>query len=427
MLNFVIELKDTSVTDSQIWVSIIGTDPSSSSPAYVNLSTGTLVPVAASSWSYKSGTYSSVLSALKDSASDTYKIAVPSIKSARIYFFFYKDGVNVPVSGPDPTKTGTDFHDKIEFDTSASGWCNMNPTSVDFYGVSFTVTAIPKNESVARTIGMTADRATVIKAMQAIPDSSGDPQNGDTGIFKKLIASTSDNVLRVISPKTAAQGDWGSSDVIARFSHYLDAYVTKCFPEGREFQFYDKWYPQQTNLRYAKVSGGKILLYTDSARTVPYKVSELVIPKTSSFDKPAVWIGNGNKFHYTAGDDADQVDWGFMLMGNVNGSGVCANWGIDPAGMAIMMALCRGVAHMDNTAAKDKWTDSSNYYKGSGSGASTSSMPIVYYASVLHAHGIDNECYAFSYDDVYGKESSMYFNDGETVTISLNSVGKVAP
>lgn len=407
-------LATSGVTSDNVFVSVLGTDPTTSQFSYLDFGSGTLVPYS----QYKSGTTSQILSKI------TMPIAMPAIKSARIYFAINTDFTSMAPSGPSPSKDDTVLYDKIEFDTSTSGQYNINSTNVDFYGISFTLSATPTGQTQPVTEGFTATRTQILGALKQIPQSMPKQRHtGNANMYQSLFATDGNgNITRFIAPKSAAYTDWGT-DPAQWFTHYLDGYVNnECYKPNRVFSFYDKFYPTTKNLRYGQISsdGMTLNLYTEDPTNNPNATPYAPVP---SLPRPSNGWGNPSfptEFHNTSGTVNDNIDWGFMLIGNVAGSGLCSNWGTDPACMAIMVSICRGVMHLDDGC--NDWVNSANYYKGDGSEI----FPVLYYSKILHQLGLNGKAYVLSYDDVYGDNPSIFFDSGATVTVTLQSLEAVS-
>ncbi|TND09445.1 MAG: hypothetical protein FD123_1251 [Bacteroidetes bacterium] len=395
-----------------VFVSILGTDPTTGTFSYLDFTTGKLVAYS----SYKSLTTSQLLSSLK------MPVGIPAMKSARIYFAVGTDfdTTTFPAqSGPSSSKNQTVMFDKVEFDTSSAGNFNINSTNVDFYALSYTMSL--QNQSGDNvSVGLSSTRTEILTAMSKIPVANAGKNPGNTEIYQQLFVTDSKkNVVRYIAPKAAALTDWGSYS--QEFTHYLDDYIrNKVFVPNRQFSFYDKFYPNPKNTYYGQISsdGTTMSLYTDSARKNLYLTLNRPM---NGFGKPD-FKNDPQYFHNTSGTENNQVDWGFLLLGNVAGTGLAADWGSDPAAMAILVSICRGVAHLDDGCTE--WVKTSGFYQGDA-GKSTENQPIEYYSKILHANAPGGAAYTLSYDDVYGQNSSVFFNSGQAITIALTSIEKV--
>ena len=257
-MNLTIANPSTSgATDDQIYICILGTNPNDASQfGYLDFSTSQFVYSTASSWQLVPGTMTMTLEAIqKISAS----IPVPAVQSARIYVSVFDDFSAFPASGPSPSAGNTVMFDKIEFDTSSNP--NINGTSVDFYGISYTITATDTNTGKPVTYGYTDSRSDIISAFDAIPVPSNNLQHsGNTAIFQDVMLNNGSNVTRILAPKTAALTDWGSTaksyDLRAmQCSHFFDDYINnECWKPNRTFSCYSKLYdpsnPNQNNEVY---------------------------------------------------------------------------------------------------------------------------------------------------------------------------------
>ena len=449
--------------NADVYVSIVGQVPGTDNYCYVDFSTGDLqteTNVFSASDCSKSiadlltmakaipPTSFHPLKVLKEKDGTEYiSIYCPPIKSARIYFSIFK---NIPTtttnSGPSESKTEDLMFDKIEFDTATVGAYNINSTSVDFYGISYTLSVVPTGGSTPVEVGFTKGRSEVIAALQAVPATTpATSQYGNTAIYDLCFVANSGNIQRVLAPKSMALTDWGKPDApyhnAQLASHFLDEYLRKhCYLANRSFSFYSKSYPSDTTVYYGLVNdkGDSIHLYTDAGHTSPYSSCPSLPLPTNAFGKPS-FGADPSQFHNVDGLN-DTIDWGFLLMGNSAGTGAGANWGSDPLAMAIMVSICRGVMHLDDGTTS--WVDSTKYYQGgrytrnkdgvtvdNGASAAISSpeYPVYFYSKVLHANGYNGQAYALSYDDVYGDNPTVYFDEGAHLTITLNSLHVVAP
>lgn len=413
---------------SEIYVCILGTDPSDSTKfGYLDFSTNQFVFSTASSWMLDPTTMVQTLDKLGTA------VSVPKITSARIYISVYDNFAAFPASGPSPSAGNTVMFDKIEFDTATNP--NINGTSVDFYGISYTITATDTNTGNPVTVGYAASRDTIISAFNKIPvPSNAQQHSGNTGIFQDVMLNNGSNITRILAPKTAALTDWGATPTdydlhATQSSHFFDDYINnECWKPNRTFSCYSKLYnpanPTVNNtVYYGKVNstGTEINLYTNKGMTTPYVVPTLPRPSNAWPDPN---FATSPSLYNNTNSATGAVDWGFLLSGNAGySSGLGEYWNSDPVAMAIMVSICRGVMHLDDGCTD--WTDSTKYYLGDGTGKSTSSLPIFYYSSILHANGLNGKAYVLSYDDIYGEEPTIYFANYPDVTITLNSVAKV--
>lgn len=450
----VVNPTDSGKTDDKVFIAL------TSLTTYLDFSTGTVKTVSSGDNVFAQTGVMQSLAALKTLAGtfsgsgphpvsvktnaagvEYVSIYVPAMTSARIYFSADSAfPTSTSNSGPTASKGFNQLYDKVEFDTSTSGWYNVNSTSVDFYGVSYTISVIPSGGSDPAEVGYTQSRKTIIDQLTNIPATTpADSEFGNSDIFNQLAVSDTDNTYRVLAPKTMALSDWGATSPYTnarRFSHFLDEYVTKhCYLAGRSFSFYSKDYPTSSTVYYGVVdaTGENINLYTDAGHTNAYSPCPTLPRPTNAFTDPSY----PSKFHNVAGDN-DTIDWGFLLLGNSAGTGVANHWGQDPLAMAIMVSICRGVMHLDDGTST--WIDTDKYYQGgrytreadgttkdNGAAAAVTSpeYPIFFYSKYLHELGVDGKAYVLSYDDVYGTNPTIYFDAAAEMTLSLNSLADV--
>ncbi|WP_299261510.1 beta-1,3-glucanase family protein [uncultured Aquimarina sp.] len=432
--NFRLNTTETEYGDKEIFVLVLGTavnidvnrQPVANGDfSYLDFSTGALMAANFSS-NKVTDTMVTSLDLLTKDSNGNYVITVPYIGSARLYISFGQSLTEIPVfavSGPVNDKNNTVIYDKIEFDNAAhksNGVVtapnpNVNLTNVDFFGLSFTITAYDVNISKDRIIGYKTSRADIITAFNAIPDISG--TNGNTSFMKTLVLKdTNNNLIRILSPKSASPIDLGSNDSematgATHRTHFWREYVNnECYASNRKFTCYSKLYTS-TNpgpIYYGEIdnTGLNLNIYTDAARTQPY-ASCPTLPRPSN-------IGNlpdfSNGFSgYNMLDDTP-VDWGFLLSANTEGS-AAPNWATDPVAMAILISICRGCMHMNNA---DDWVNNANWY--------TANAPIFYYSSILHEKALNNLAYAFSYDDIFGTDPSIYFKGNPNIILKFGKI-----
>lgn len=422
----IVNQSNSGVGSDKVFVSLLGTDPATNQFGYLDFATGRIITT--SPFVYVPGTTSKTLAQLQALGPT---IAVPPIQSARIYFAINNDFEPslMVASGPTASANNPALFDKIEFDTHQPGYFNINGTSVDFFGISYTISAIPSGKTEPVTVGFDKTRTEIIKALNNVVASPPSQQFGNTNIFKACIIKNGGEALRVLSPKTMALTDWGATqqeytERATMNSHFLDQYVNQhCWAPNRTFSFYDKNWPGQLNQIFGRVSadGLTLNLFTDAAMTVPYAPVPTLPRPSAAWPNPS--FQTPTNYHQTNSQAVNGIDWGFLLIGNVLGTGAGANWASDPAAMAIMVSIDRGVMHMnDGTTA---WVTPANYYKGNGSGVSTEDMPILFYSSILHQFGLNGQAYVLSFDDVYGENPTIAFASGAEVTVTLNSLESV--
>ena len=426
-MQLTINNKATSGAQSdQVYICVVGNDPNDATKfGYVDLTTGQSVFSAQSGWMLDPTTMVTTLDNI------SFPLNVPAMSSARIYFSVYDNFTAFPASGPSPSKGTEVLFDKVEFENSDDN-PNINGTSVDFYGISYTISGTDASRG-AVSFGYTKSRSEIIGALKDIPSSPAKQKHGNNGVFAGCtISNTNDDVLRVMAPKTMALSDWPSTKAdtdywATRCSHFLDGYVLRqCFKPGRSFSFYSKNYPNDNTTYYGTTSGdgSQINLWTDADHTTPYSpVPTLNIPRAPW---PLPDFATSPKSYHKVSGTQDDIDWGFVLLGNSAGTGAASYWGSDPLCMAIMVSICRGVMHLDDGTVS--WIDSSRYYQGNQATppVATEDMPIFYYSSILHSKGKDGKAYVLSYDDVYGENPSIFFAGHPSVTIDLHGLDKVS-
>jgi hypothetical protein len=314
--------------------------------------------------------------------------------------------------------------DKFELDTVSNP--NFNVTNVDFYGVSFSITATEAGTGLKRTVGYKKSRGAVLSAFAAIPATAGNPASGNNAIFPAAtVRDGAGEIVRILAPKAAGLSDWAGANLAAQVanatlaSHFWDDYVKQqCWRPNRTFSCYSKLMNGVPYYGRVSADGLVLSLYTDAAMTVPYGPAPRLPRPCNEPGVPDFMPQPGQPELYHNVDSAQgPLDWGFLLGGNVAGAGTGALWATDPVAMAIMMSICRGVMHLDD--GRNAWPDSSRYYLGSGGGSGTASMPIFHYARILHSLSIDRKAYAFSYDDVYGSEPAVYFGGHPALTLTF--------
>lgn len=363
---------------------------------------------------------------------NTYTINIPKMVSGRLYFAFGDNFDMCPsfsASGPPNGTTNTVVYDKVEFDT----WINpnINTTNVDFFGISYYVTATEASTKDQVERGYLKSRDAVFAAFENI--AGNDYQlYGNTGIFEalSLTRTIKDGVdkVRVLAPKNAAFKDFNSSltFVQQKSSHFFDQYVNnQCWKPNRKFSFYSKLFKpsdphSDMTIYYGQVSadGRTLHIYTDKDRTHHYQPVP-TLPRPSSGN--ILFPEHLSQWHQVNNTSSDEIDWGFLLGGQAGGPDQTAGayWTSDPVAMAITISIVRGVMHYDEGC--EKWTDSNNYYPGDN-GIGSAEYPIYYYGKLIHDQSIENKSYALSYDDIYGADPSIYFKGHPNVTLTFNHV-----
>jgi hypothetical protein len=327
----------------------------------------------------------------------------------------------VPVSGPSPSQVddggASVLFDFVEFDTSTSD-LNINSTNVDMYAISYTMSL---TDSAGKEViaGIAATRTQMMTEFTQIPEWKIDPTPGSTAWYQQLfVRDTEGNVLRFLAPQQPGYADFaqGGADYQMQLTQYLADYVNnEVFKPNRQFSFYDKFYPNPKNTYYAQVSGdGQTMsIYSDQQKKNLYCQLN---PPSNTWSNPAF----PTDWHNVTGSP-NSIDWGFALLGNSLAPDTPGGWGFnngtDPAIMAILISICRGVAHLDNGCAD--WVNPAKYFQA---GSPVNNFPVEYYAKTIHTNGLNGLAYAFAYDDIYSQNPSISFNPGTEITFSLNSL-----
>lgn len=397
---FSIKNIDSSVSKDSIFICIVGQSPTDSLK-YLNFATGQLEDFTG----YQSNVTSSPLSQLPDS------IPVPALQSARMYIAVGKDFDSLEFtigSGPSMSQVtdggaNTTF-DFIEFDTHQEGSYNINSTNVDMYALTYTMQLTDQNgKQVAR--GLTASRQVMFNAFGTIPASDS------TSWYSQLFVTGKDgSCLRYLAPPQAAYADFSDTGAARQMDNYFNRYLQKeVFRPSRRFLFYDKLYPNPIVVDTGVVNktGDTLTISTPAGDSF-----SIGLPISPFLTLPQYW-------HNTAGT-ANDIDWGFVIWGNSLTTQLPGAWGTSSAQnalMALTISVCRGVAGFNKP---DDWINSSNYF-GAAPGGFTE-----YYGKTIHQYAVNGLAYAYAYDDIYSKNSSVYFNKGANIHIDLTSIGRVS-
>lgn len=440
-INFHLDTSQTGYDPSQIFVLVLGTAVNTNAAgqpvadgdfSYLDFKTGNLVKAVFNN--QVTDAMVSSLQALNPNASATdHVVSVPPIGSARLYVSFGQSLTAIKQftpSGPVNGKDNTVIYDKFEFDNAAhknpDGSIsdpnpNVNLTSVDFYGLSFTITAKDTNTSTDKTIGFSKSRADILATFNAIKDGSG--TDGNPAFFKNLIIKdASGTLVRILAPKAPGPADFGSTNAeqvtaVTQRTHFWRDYVNnKCYVAKRQFSCYSKLNtpvtPGPKFFGTVDDAGLNILLFTDAEMKTPYAACPS-LPRPSNVGNQPGFSKNWNDYNRVNTDPNNPnaaVDWGFLLSANTEGT-AAPHWASDPVAMSIMLSICRGCMHLPDA---DDWVDPKNWY--------TSNAPIFYYSSILHDMAVDNLAYAFSYDDIFGKDPTIYFKGNMDVTVKFGVV-----
>lgn len=397
---------------------------------YLDFATSTFHEIGAkSAFSLNVSTMTRTLNAFKNSSNGTYTIHVPKMVSGRLYFAFGDNFDKCPsfsASGPPNGRANTVIYDKVEFDTWDNP--NINITNVDFFGISYYVTATEAGTKDQVQRGYLKSREAVFAAFE---NAAGNDYQlyGNTSIFGALSITrkAKDGVdkVRVLAPKNAAYDDFNSALALApqKSSHFFDQYVNnRCWKPNRTFSFYSKLHKpsdphSDQTVYYGKVSsdGKTLYLFTDKDHKHPYSVPSLPRPSSGNILFPQ----HLSQWHQVNSTSSDEIDWGFLLGGQAGGPDNTAGayWASDPVAMAIMISVVRGVMHHDDGC--KEWIK--NYYT-SDDGISSAEFPIYHYGKLIHDLSIENLSYALSYDDIYGADPSIYFKGHPNVALTFNPV-----
>ncbi|WP_440135450.1 beta-1,3-glucanase family protein [Chitinophaga sancti] len=392
---------DSTVSKDSIFVCIVGKNPADRFHySYLDFETGQLRKFTG----YKSNVTSMPLSQLPDS------IPVPAIQSARLYVAVGKDFDSTEFaagSGPSMSQVknggANNIFDFIEFDTHAEGSYNINSTNVDMYAITYTMQLTDQNgQQVTR--GLTGNRQTMYNAFKSIPASD------TTAWYSQLfVTDKQGNYLRFLAPQQTAYADFSDTGAARQMDNYFNHYLkNEVFSPGRKFLFYDKLYPSSINVDTGSVnkSGDTLTVKTSNGNTF-----SIGLPINPGINLAENW-------HNVAGQ-ASTIDWGFVIWANALVSTLPGAWASDSAQNALLsltISICRGVASLNKP---DDWIHSSNYF-GAAPGGFTE-----YYGKIIHQYAFDGLAYAYSYDDVYSKNSSVYFNKGTNIHINFTSIGSV--
>lgn len=392
----------------QIYVSIFGKTVSSKTEefVYLDLEQFTLKQFT----SYESGVTSKKLSELSAG------IKVPAMRSARMYFTVGKDfdasDFNT-ISGPSPSKIINEgasvLYDFIEFDTSVLGAYNINPTNVVMYATSYTVELENVNGRKV-SVGINKSRADVINDFLSIPQSE------TSSWYQDLIVKDScRRILRILAPQQPAYFDVvQNKGYHLLMTNYFRKYLkNEVFKRNRQFTFYDKYYPEQKNLYQGEVNyDGSILTISRVLEKHNYFAPESFVLKLPCNTMNSAEI---REYWHNLSRSSETTDWGFMFFGNALVPTLPCGWGHKyhgephPAVMALLISICRGVAHLDG----EKWVVRDNYFQNQ--------MP-EFYAKIIHKNATGNLAYAFAYDDIYGQNPSTFFKPGTEITFNLHSL-----
>ena len=325
-------------------------------------------------------------------------IPIPGIKGGRIYFSYQSDFnalsfnsvTGQPGYGPDDRL----LYDKLEFTTDDLNQLNMNSTNVDFFSLPFTFEAVDKNTGKNVKYGYQVGRDSIFSSFSDVPVVPGDQQFGNTAIFNQtnLVQNDGSTIWRVIAPDKVAtpseghedpdSGNWnGNFKLFSFFWH--DYIINRC------------WIPNRIiTLDYNATT------YTGTVNSAGDSLTWA--PETEIFSRPAypTPLPDPPPTGPNIGDN-----YGHIIFG---GAGEFTSGILAPI---VNSAIQRGVMHLDGS----EWSDSANFYQGTNSPDS----PVNHYGRILHKYAINHNCYAISYDDGFGYNTSIFVNEGAEFTVTL--------
>ncbi len=323
-------------------------------------------------------------------------ISLPAIGGGRIYFSYGADfdALDFDCVAGQPGYGPNDhlLYDKIEFTTDVPGQLNMNTTNVDFFSLPFTFEAVDKNTGKNVRYGFPAGRAAIFAAFTGVPATPSDQVFGNTAIFRdNLVQVSNGTAWRVIAPDKVttpaaaapdpASGDWRGN--FKRFSYFWNRYVSeRCWTSNRTITL-----NYNSTLYTGTVDGaGETLTWDNGGGT---------------FSRPA-WTALPDP-PPTGGDIGD--NWGHVIFG---GAGEFTSGILAPI---VNSAIQRGVMHLEGA----EWSKEANFYRGTDSPLS----PVNHYGKILHHFAINHNCYAISYDDGFGYNTSIFVDQGGEFTVTL--------
>jgi len=328
--------------------------------------------------------------------SGKHTVPIPGIQGGRIYFSYQSDFDALSfdsISGQPGYGAGDHLlYDKIEFTTNDPSQLNMNTTNVDFFSLPFTFEAIDKNTQKNVKYGFQVGRDVIFSSFSEVPVVPENQQFGNTAIYRdNLVQINGGTIWRVIAPDKVAtpseaqpdpdSGNWNGN--FERFSFFWQDYIiNRC------------WIPNRTitlNYNSTTYTGtvndvGDSLTWDNGGGTFPQ-------PAYTTLPTPPPTGPN-------IGDN-----YGHVIFG---GAGEFTSGILAPI---VNSAIQRGVMHLDGS----EWDDSTNFYRGTN----TADSPVNHYGRILHKYAINHNCYALSYDDGFGYNTSIFVNEGAEFTITL--------
>lgn len=328
--------------------------------------------------------FSEMTTTLDKVVDQTILIKEPS-QSCRLYFALKKNFDSIasfdPNTNPDPVFDSSVklLFDKVEFDAQTVDGINMNTTNVDFVSIPFKFQATDKNTGQNVTYGWQYPRDVIFDAFEKIPDTPGDPANGNSKVFKdNLLQKDGSNFIRVVAPDKLAQSAWGADQ--SYFDDYWNDYINQCWTANRTLDLYDN-----NNVHYSgSIDGSGEMLTVIDAVNGNYTFNPKAV-------LGGVWPENS---------------YGHIIFGGVG------SYFYAVAGPIVNSAILRGVMHLDGK----QWQNESLYYTG----LNTSASPVHYYAKILHKYSYGSLCYALPYDDNNNWNPSVYIVNGGTFTVTIN-------
>jgi len=214
-----------SYTDDQVYVQMVGTDPSGSGNlGHVDLATSTWVAISEADNTVGplggrmyTG-YAEKLSSLTAAGPHTWSFNMPRIISGRVYVSF-EQPVYFHVS-PGPaleTPSAVDsalpnyniIFDKVELDWQNGQLPFLNTTTVDFFSISFMLELV-LTDGTSQTRGFNWSRKAIMDALQGLP-----------AIWQNGVVSNSSGIIRFIAPQNLLDPN--------PFADFFDSYVTECW------------------------------------------------------------------------------------------------------------------------------------------------------------------------------------------------------
>jgi hypothetical protein len=376
-------------SDDQIYVQVLGLDPSGSGTnGHVDLATSTWVAISENDntvvppggpWPQTTYTgYAQKLTELTPTGLHTYYFNMPNIISGRVYvsfeqpvYFHVNPGPALETpSAVDPTLPNYPIiFDKVELDWQNGQDPFLNTTTVDFFSISFMLD-LQLLDGTSQSRGFTKTRQAIMTDLQALPDpwQHGMVQNGSTAV--RFVAP---NKLLDTSP----------------FTDYFDSYVTAC------------WDYYTTN----------VLTLENLPNATPWQATGQVVADVFTFTVA------GTDETVTINNLAGQSNHVF----GCDGPGYLFTTGSDSIGRQGIIttmgaALNRGVIYDGQTGIADTttwWNNPGLFY---------AQAPTNLYSKTLHEDAYQGYCYGFSFDDVGNFSTGVQGNAaGALITIQAMS------